>query len=194
MSLLKQKSTQEACPCSFGMQIFKRLKETIKAIPRNYGNDVGQQGLLISILLYGNEKGLQATCDNQIDQCYLQTVMVSKCFFYQDSLKQRLQWVQDYEQFRHAITYGFNNNKSFSLADLKPTCPINVWWMVLINTATKAIFQVGGIEAWVAFNVICGKRKSFLYLFFSQNIIYHWNSLTLDITHKKNLVGRMVIF
>lgn len=145
MSILKQKSTQGVCPGSFGMQVFKRLKEIIKAFVRNYGNVVGQQGLLISIFLYKNEKGLQETCDNQRGQCYLQTVMVSKCvgFFYQDPLKQTLKWVQDYEHFGCAITYGFNNNKQFSLADLKPTCPINVWWMVLINTSTKAIFQGG---------------------------------------------------
>lgn len=40
------------------MRVFKSLKETIQAFPRNYGNVFGQQGLLISILLYENEKGL----------------------------------------------------------------------------------------------------------------------------------------
>lgn len=57
MRVLKEtKINIEACLLSFGMQNFKRLKEAIKAVPGNYRNDVGQQGLLISLLLYGNEK------------------------------------------------------------------------------------------------------------------------------------------
>lgn len=46
----------ETCLLSFGVQNFKRLKEVIKAVPENYRNDVGQQGLLISVMLYENEK------------------------------------------------------------------------------------------------------------------------------------------
>lgn len=58
MSLLNQKSSWKACACSFGTQIIKRLKKTIRAFPRNYGNDLGQQGLFILILLCGNKKEL----------------------------------------------------------------------------------------------------------------------------------------